>query len=120
MNTNNVVSLRAGEDVGIHLRVKVGTGGLLEVADAAEAAEVIGHNAYAPIDYDQAGRDTAAVQIKNGGILYAVAAGVIAVGAKFKGADGGKIQDHGGSGTAEGVVLQAAAADGDIIQVIYF
>lgn len=119
MNVPHTLSIPAGEAIGSHLRVKIHTGGKCFIAAAADAAKVVGHNAYGPVDNTVTGRDIVALQQKNAGICYAVAAEQLAVAAEFKGADGGKIQAVGG-GTAEGVLLQAAAGDGSIVEVLYY
>ncbi|WP_050028915.1 hypothetical protein [Verrucomicrobium sp. BvORR034] len=121
MNTNAILSLPAEEDIENYLRVKAGVAGGLVVADAADAAEVLGHNIGGPVDSDQRGRNIVAMQKKNVGIHYAVAAGEITLASpKIKGADNGRVQAHGGAGTAEGVALQPASGAGQIIQVMYF
>lgn len=122
MNTSNVPSLRAGEDIGVSVRVRLNSSGLLVACSAALTAECIGHTAYGLTAYQQPGRDCAAVHAKAcGQLMDAIAAGAIAAGGEFKANDDGKIVAC-VTGLAEGRLPagEAAAGAGSIVQVIYY
>lgn len=106
-------TFRAGEALPLYCRVKLqtGTGDTVMLAVAGE--EFIGVTATAA-----AVGDMVNVTMRSGSRTYKMtAAGVIAVGAIFYGAAGGKIQAT-ASGLAQGTVLEAAAADGEIIECV--
>lgn len=103
----------AGEALEPYRRVKLSTGSgtQVEYADAGEA--FIGFTAAAA-----ALNEMVSVDLKTTGRTFKVVAeGVIAVGANFYGAADGKVRGA-VSGAVQGRVLEASAADGEIVEAI--
>lgn len=101
----------AGEDLEAYRRVKLGAGSGTQVvyADAGEA--FIGFTAVKVVQSEMV-----SVDLKMTGRTFkVVAAGVIAVGGSFYGANDGKVSAT-VSGSIQGVVLEASAADGEIVE----
>lgn len=63
--------------------------------------------------------ETVTVYTRAGGVQRLVASGAIAVGAKVSSAAAGKIQTVGSTTNPIGLALQAATADGDVIDVLF-
>ncbi len=106
-------TFRAGENLPAYGRVKLqsGTGDTVVLAQTGE--EFIGVTAIAA----NAG-EMVNVSLRSAARTYKmIAAGAINVGAIFYGADSGKIQ-AGISGLPQGIVLEAAASDGEIIECV--
>jgi hypothetical protein len=103
----------AGEAMEAYRRVKLSTGSgtQVEYADAGDA--FIGFTA-AAVNLGE----MVSVILKNTGMTFKVTAnGVIAVGGSFYGALDGKVSAT-VSGSIQGRVLEAAAADGEIVEAI--
>ncbi len=101
----------AGEDLEAYRRVKLGAGSGTQVvyADAGEA--FIGFSAANAVSGEMV-----SVDLKTSGRTFKVtAAGAIAVGGSFYGAADGKISAT-VSGSIQGVVLEATAADAEIVE----
>lgn len=114
MNSNNVISLVADAAVTAYTTVRLTASGTVETAAAASTA-IIG-----TVLADGADGDTVDIALFGSHpVHYVTASGVIALGAAVKLDDSGKVQDYAGAGTAVGLALQAAAADGDIIRVLF-
>ena len=110
MFTEGKMTLLAGEALAARRRVKL-SGATIIYADAGD--EFIGVTEYAI-----ANGESGAVRGKTDqGIFAVVAAGVIAAGAEFYGADDGKVSAT-VTGKAIGFAVEAATADGDKIPTI--
>lgn len=108
-----VKTFTATEALEAYRRVKLTTssGTAVEYADAGE--EFIGITAH-----KVAIGEMVSVTLRSAARSYkAVAAEVLAVGAVLYGANDGKVQDT-VSGTAQGTALEAATADGDVIEIL--
>jgi hypothetical protein len=108
-----VKTFTATEALEAYRRVKLTTssGTAVEYADAG--AEFIGITAH-----KVAIGEMVSVTLRSAARSYkAVAAEDLAVGAVLYGANDGKVQDT-ASGTAQGTALEAATADGDIIEIL--
>ncbi len=108
-----VKTFTATEALEAYRRVKLTTssGIAVEYADAGE--EFIGITAHKAAITEQV-----SVTLRSASRSYkAVAAEDLAVGAVLYGANDGKVQDT-VSGTAQGVALEAATADGDVIEIL--
>jgi hypothetical protein len=97
--------------IGQYLRVKHSSAGVIAVAGASE--ESIGVTTEAKFE---AGKPIAILLRTAEGTRKMVASGAISAGAKVFGAAGGKISASGS--VFEGVALEAATADGDVIEVL--
>lgn len=109
-----IKAFTAGEALAAFRRVKLsaGSGTQVEYADAGE--EFIGITAAAA-----ASGDSVSVIMRSASRTNkAVAAEVLAAGAVIYGANDGKVQDT-VSGTAQGIALEAATADGEVIEVYF-
>ena len=109
-----IKAFTAGEALEAFRRVKLsaGSGTQVEYADAGE--EFIGITAAAA-----ASGDSVSVIMRSASRTHkAVAAEVLAAGAVIYGANDGKVQDT-VSGTAQGIALEAATADGEVIEVYF-
>lgn len=105
----------AAEALGAHLRVTVDANGKYALADAAAAG--VGVTEYAVAS----GADAGIMPLNAGGTVEIIAAGAIAVGAEVYAAAGGKVQAlPAAPGTYQkvGVAMEAATADGDVIEVM--
>lgn len=80
----------------------------------ADSAKVLGVAAY-----DTVSGDPVTVFPRPSGVHQLVASGAIAVGAKVISATAGKIATIGAGANAIGIALEAAAADGDVIDVLF-
>ncbi len=101
----------AGEELEAYRRVKLsaGSGSQVEYADAGEA--FIGFTAAKALSGEMV-----SVDLKTTGRTFKiVAAGVIAVGGSFYGANDGKVSAT-VSGSIQGVVLEASGSDGEIVE----
>jgi hypothetical protein len=108
-----VKTFTATEALEAYRRVKLTTGSGTAVEYADAGAEFIGFTAH-----KVAIGEMVSVNLRSASKTYkAVAAEVLAVGAVLYGADDGKVQDT-VSGTAQGTALEAATADGDIIEIL--
>lgn len=110
-----VRTFTAGADLGAHIIVTL-SGGNAAVCDATE--QPIGVTEYAV-----ASGEAVAVRLLNsGGTVEMVAGAAITSGADVYCIAAGKIDDSDpGSGIKVGIALEAATADGDIIEVLpYF
>lgn len=105
----------AGVAIAQFLRVKLVAGKLaISGAGVTDAGNDLGEITQAAF----ADGDVRAVRFRNSaGTRKMVAAGPIVQGADVFGAAGGKVDDA-ASGTAIGIALEAASADGDIIEVM--
>lgn len=90
-----------------------GSGSVIEVCGANTAA--IGHTEYAVVS-----GDNVTVRLLNcGGTFKAIASEAITEGATIYAAATGKVTDTDGGGyTARAIALEAADADGDVIEVL--
>lgn len=98
-----------------HARVKLrsGYGDQVELAGAGEAHIGVAEYAVADAEY-------VSVKLKNeSGTVEVIAADSFSLGAVLYGAASGKVSDT-SSGSAIGVALEAATADGDIIEMLPF
>jgi len=116
-NTNYSLQLASAVVAPAYRRLKVVASGL---ADLAGATDVFVGTNLQDADATVVGRNIAAVQGKTIGIHYATygTSTALAAGDGIQGAAAGKITKL-AAGTQIGVALQAAAADGDVIHVIY-
>lgn len=112
---NGLKTFTAGEALEAYRRVKLsaGSGSQVEYADVDEAA----------IGITQGKVESAemvTVALRTSGRTYKVTANeAIAAGASIYGGNDGKVQDtNPGTGTVRGIALEAATADGDIIEAI--
>jgi predicted RecA/RadA family phage recombinase len=80
----------------------------------ADSAAVLG-----VAGFDAKAGETVTVYTRAGGVQRLTASGAIAVGAKVSAAAAGKIQTLGSTSNPIGLALQAAAADGDVIDVLF-
>lgn len=115
MTWNLKPTREAATDLGAHLRVVVDANGKYALADASTAG--VGVTEYAVSAGDHAGM----VPLNTQGTVEMTAAGAIAMGADVYAAAGGKVQAlPGAPGTyyKVGVAMEAATADGDIIEVL--
>lgn len=112
-NESGLKAFTATEALEAYRRVKLTTssGTAVEYADAGEEFIGITQNAVAI-------GEMVTVALRSAARTYkAVAAGVVAVGAAIYGAADGKVDDA-VSGTAQGTALEAATADGDVIEIL--
>lgn len=116
--TEGVLTLEAGEALGAYRRVKVESGTAkdpVEVVYADAGEQHIGTT-------EAAAADTALVAVRPRtmpGSRLGVAADSFARGATLYGAADGKISDT-SSGSAIGIALEAASADGDVVEWMDF
>jgi len=109
----SVKTFTATSAVEAYRRVKLTTSSGTAVEYAGAGEEFIGITAAAA-----AAGDMVAVILRSAAQTYkAVAAGAVAVGAAIYGAPNGKVDDA-VSGTAQGTALEAATADGDVIEIL--
>ncbi|MFA6635694.1 MAG: hypothetical protein WCV56_01090 [Candidatus Omnitrophota bacterium] len=104
----------AGEDLEAYRRVKLsaGSGTQVEYADAGE--DFIGVTAAKTLQ-----NDFVTVALKSAGRTFKLSAGeAFAVGATLYGANDGKVADT-AVGSAIGTALEAASADGEIIEGVF-
>ncbi len=113
-----VLTLEAGEALARYRRVKVESGTVkdpVEVIYADAGEQHIGTAEYAVAD-----GDIAAIRPRTmSGSQLGTAAGAFSRGATLYGAADGKIDDA-SSGSAIGIALEAATADGDVVEYIDF
>lgn len=84
------------------------------VPSGADSAKVLGVAAQ-----DAAVGDRVTVFARSGGVQRLTASGAIAVGARVISAAAGKIATIGAGTNAIGIALEAAAADNDVIDVLF-
>lgn len=109
-----IKAFTAGEALEAFRRVKLSTGSGTQVEYADAGDEFIGITAAAA-----ASGDSVSVVMRSASRTYkAVAAEALAAGAVIYGANDGKVQDT-VSGTAQGIALEAANADGEVIEVYF-
>ena len=107
----------AGAAIAKHLRVKLSSG-VLAVAGAGTSDEPVEIGTIEEAAF--AAGDLRSVRMRNAqGTVKMVASAAIAAEAAVYGAAGGKIDDT-TSGAAIGIALEAATADGDIIEVLRY
>lgn len=108
-------SFTAGGAIAQFLRVKLTAGKLaIAGAGATDGAVEIGTIEDAAF----ADGDVKAVRLRNAqGTKKMVAAGAFSAGAAVYGAAGGKVDDA-VSGSAHGIAMEAATADGDVVEVM--
>jgi hypothetical protein len=111
----NVLTGISSAAIAQHLRVKL-TAGELAVAGAGGTDEVLEIGTI-PVTATAQGEQCRYRSRNASGSTKMVAGGVIAVGVAVYGAAGGKILTT-VAGDAIGVSLEAAAADGDVIEVL--
>ncbi len=107
------ITLTAGEDLIANRRVKLTGARTVSYADQADSDGYIGVTIN---DVDSG--DLVAVELKNVGKTFkCVASEALAVNAALYAADDGKVADT-VSGNVIGTALEAATADGDVIEVL--
>lgn len=100
----------AGEALEAYRRVKLNSSGRVVYADAGE--EFIGFTTN-----KVASGELVSVALRSAARTYkAVAAEAFALGATLYGANDGKVQDT-ASGSAQAIALEAATADGDVVEI---
>src|SRR5574343_1415052 len=105
-------SFTAGEALAAFRRVKLSTTSAV-YADQADTGNFIGFTLAAAASGEQV-----AVALKTAGQSFkAVAADSFSAGATLYAADDGKVSDT-ASGAAIGVAMEAAGADGDVVEVL--
>lgn len=115
MNHNNVISLpNSGTALAAFTRVKVGAGPVVLPAESADAA-------VATVLQDTAPNGVAGLQLIRGTCHYATigSSAAISPGDELQSAPGGRLVKK-AEGAAVAVALQAASAEGHIIEVIYY
>ena len=103
--------------IGKYLRVKPNASSQVEVAGVGSSDETkeIGVTQDETFNADE----VTAVKLRSaGGTQLMTAAGAFAQGAPIYGAASGKIDDV-ASGAVIGIALEAAVADGDVVEVVY-
>ncbi|MBW2187435.1 MAG: DUF2190 family protein [Deltaproteobacteria bacterium] len=108
-------TFKAAADLAQKILVKL-AGGEIVANTVADTDEAIGVN-----DYAVASGDLACVNLVGGKTLEITAAGVIAADAAVYAADGGKVQElpvAAGTYVRIGTALEAAGADGDIVEIL--
>lgn len=112
---------KPGQAVTFTASANVTGGRLVEVTGnrtvgpaGADAADVVGVAAF-----DALSGDTVTVYTRAGGVHALTASGAIAAGAKVSSAAAGKIQTQGATTNPVGLALEAAAADNDVIDVLF-
>lgn len=112
---NNCKTFVADEAIAVHLRVKLDSDG--RVTTAALADKEIG-TAVTPA---AAAGDVITVRLRSAaGTHKMVAIEALAIGATVYTETGGKVQDTAATGAFQiGTALEAATADGDVIEVLY-
>lgn len=109
--SSGYVTFIAGSALGMYLRVKLSSG---KVVLAGEADVAIG------VTQSMAAADGDPVSVrllKDAGTFFVVALSSLAAGAALQNAANGKVDDA-GAGAAFGTALEAAGADGDIIEAL--
>lgn len=112
---NNVKTFIADEAIAVHLRVKLDSDGRVTVAGLAD--KEVG-TALTPAF---AAGDPVSVKLRTGaGTHKMVAIEALAIGATIYSEANGKVQDTAATGAFQvGTALEAATADGDVIEVLY-
>jgi hypothetical protein len=110
-NSGPVKTLEAAATITIYQRLKVDTSGKWAVAGVTEKAHAV---ALAPA---AAGAQCPGLLLNCAGTVKMVSAVVLTQGEKVYGAAAGKINDT-TTNCLEGIAMEAAAADGDIIEVL--
>jgi len=110
----NTKAFEAAGTIAIYSRVLLGSGGTITAAGLAD--KEIGTAMQAAVSGDKI-----AVKLRSGaGTHKMIAIEALAVGATVYTEANGKIQDTAASTSFQvGVALEAAAADGDVIEVLY-
>ena len=110
-------SFTAGVAIAQYLRVKISSGKLaVAVAGVTDEPVEIGYITEAAF----ADLDVRTVRLRNGGGTgKLIASAAITAGAAIYGAASGKVSAT-ASGSAIGIAIEAAAADGDVIEVLYY
>lgn len=108
----DIKTFTAGAALEAYRRVKLDGSGNVIYAGAGE--ECIG----VTTDKVASGNMVAVALRSSGRSFKAVAAGAVTAGAVIYGAANGKVDDA-ASGTAQGTALEAATADGDVIEVLF-
>lgn len=95
-------------------RLQAVTGNLTCADAGADSAAVIG-----VAGFDASTGESVTVFTRAGGVHPLVASGAIAAGAKVISAAGGKVATVGGGTNPIGIALRAAAADLDVVDVLF-
>lgn len=115
--TEGVLTLLAGAALAAHVRVKVSSGTTTDPVEVVAAGA--GEACIGVTEYAAASGDPVAIRPVNmSGSQRVTASAAIGRGASFYGAANGKIATT-VSGSIQGVALEAATADGDVIEVLF-
>lgn len=115
---STIPTFTAGEDLAAHRRVKIESGTVTtppEVVYADSGEQAIGYTTQEVAD----GQLVSIKTINYPGSRIAVAAEALAIGAVLYSANDGKVKDT-SAGSAIGIAMQAANADGDQIEILDF
>ncbi|MFA5378151.1 MAG: capsid cement protein [Dehalococcoidia bacterium] len=113
-----VRTFTASGAVTAHSRVKIASGTTTTPPQVALAG--LGEQHVGTCEYAAADGDIVSVKLRNyNGTVEAIAASSISIGATIYGATGGKVAST-SSGTSIGFAIEAATADGDIIEILQY
>jgi hypothetical protein len=112
-NSTGVKNFDAAEAIPRHRLVKLGTAGTITLADANE--EAIGASVKEAF---ASGENIGVKMTSAAGTVALEAAGAFNAGAVVYGQANGKVDDVSSSTLRYGIALEAAGADGDIVEVL--
>ena len=112
---NSIRSFKAGEALDEYLVVKIEADGDVVKADGTSGLPVVGVTTRGADNNET----TPIALINGGGTAYVTASEAIAAGDIVFTTTGGKVEKSSASTTRVGVALEAAADDGDVIEIAF-
>ena len=113
---NSIRSFKAGEALDEYLVVKIEADGDVVKAETGTLLPVVGVTTRGA----ESGETTPIALINGGGTAYVTASEAIAAGDNVFTHTGGKVEKSLANATRIGVALEAAADDGDVIEIAFF
>jgi len=113
---NSIRSFKAGEALDEYLVVKIESDGDVVKAETGTLLPVVGVTTRGAAS----GETTPIALINGGGTAYVTASEAIAAGDNVFTHTGGKVEKSLANATRIGVALEAAADDGDVIEIAFF
>lgn len=114
--SNSIRSFKAGEALDEYLVVKIESDGDVVKAETGTLLPVVGVTTRGAAD----GETTPISLINGGGTAYVTASEAIAAGDNVFTHTDGKVETSLANATRIGVALEAAADDGDVIEIAFF